>query len=316
MNPENSSYEELFERGKELRCLYAIDDILKDHSISLDTIFDKVISTIPSGWQYSKHCVARIIYGLTEVKSANFKRTSWQQTAALIVDKKQVGSIEVYYTEKPSGKENPFLYEEQKLLETLANHLSTHIFHRQVFHTFKEMQEAQKILSHLQDNHADLMSTLQNIDIDKFTQYLKKTSAHSISSTEELEKLPVQSDKHWRWRMSVAKAIKHYLDHNKFGVKEVYIFGSTKNATAGFASDIDLIIHFLGTEKQKNDLLLWLEGWSYCLGEINYQRTGKRVDKLLDVHLVTDEDIRNRTSFAVKINAIDDGARPLKGELE
>jgi predicted nucleotidyltransferase len=315
MNPENSSYEELFERGKELRCLYAIDDILKDHSVSLETILNKVITTLPSGWQYSKFCVARIIHGLTEVKSADFRRTQWQQTAPLIVDKKHVGSIEVYYTKNLSGKENPFLYEEQKLLDTIANHLSTHIFHRRVFHTFKEMQEAQNILAHLQDNHADLVATLQNIDIEKFNQYLE-SSAHSISSTEEIEKLPVQSDKHWRWRMSVAKAIKRYLDHEKYCVNEVYIFGSTKNATAGPASDIDLIIHFQGTDKQKDDLLLWLEGWSYCLGEINYQRTGKRVDKLLDVHLVTDEDIRNKTSFAVKIDAIDDGARALKGELE
>jgi hypothetical protein len=32
----------------------------------------------------------------------------------------------------------------------------------------------------------------------------------------------------------------------------------------------------------------------------------------LDVHLITDDDIKNRTRFSVKIGAISDAARPLK----
>jgi len=35
------------------------------------------------------------------------------------------------------------------------------------------------------------------------------------------------------------------------------------------------------------------------------------MDGLLDVHFVTDEDIRNRTSYAVKIGAVTDAAREL-----
>jgi len=55
----------------------------------------------------------------------------------------------------------------------------------------------------------------------------------------------------------------------------------------------------------------WLHGWSICLDEMNYLKTGYRCDGLLDVHLVTDEDITNRTSYAVKINAITDAALEL-----
>jgi len=44
---------------------------------------------------------------------------------------------------------------------------------------------------------------------------------------------------------------------------------------------------------------------------MNYQRTGYKVSGLLDVHLITDEDIRNRTSFATKIGAVSDAARPI-----
>ena len=101
------------------------------------------------------------------------------------------------------------------------------------------------------------------------------------------------------------------MDPKRFGVKGLYVFGSTKNATAGPASDIDLLIHFDGTVKQKKALQYWLEGWSLTLAEQNYLRTGYQADGLLDVHFVTDEDIKNKTSYAAKIGAITDAATPL-----
>ena len=44
---------------------------------------------------------------------------------------------------------------------------------------------------------------------------------------------------------------------------------------------------------------------------MNYLRTGCRTDGLLDVHIVTDDDIAQRTSYATKIGAVTDPARPL-----
>jgi hypothetical protein len=55
-----------------------------------------------------------------------------------------------------------------------------------------------------------------------------------------------------------------------------------------------------------------MEGWSLCLDELNYRRTGYRSGALLDVHVVTDEDIAKKTSYAIKIDAATDAARPLK----
>jgi pyruvate, water dikinase len=118
-------------------------------------------------------------------------------------------------------------------------------------------------------------------------------------------------DGHWRWRYQAAENIAAQIDVNRFGVKNFFIFGSAKNATAGPESDIDLLIHFHGTEAQRKDLLTWLEGWSISLSEINYQRTGYRIKGLLDVHIVTDEDVEKRTSFAAKIGATNDPAQPL-----
>jgi hypothetical protein len=91
----------------------------------------------------------------------------------------------------------------------------------------------------------------------------------------------------------------------------MYVFGSTKNATAGPGSDLDLIIHVRGNDQQTADLSLWLDGWSHSLAEVNFLRTGYKSEGLLDVHFVTDDDIEKKTSFAAKIGAVTDAARPL-----
>jgi len=117
---------------------------------------------------------------------------------------------------------------------------------------------------------------------------------------------------HWRWRIKMAEKIASELDGQVFGVKGLYIFGSSKNAVAGPGSDIDLIVHLDDKLGRLNELKLWFEGWSLCLSEMNFLRSGYKSEGLLDIHYVTDEDIKNRTSFAIKIGAVSDAAKPLK----
>ncbi|MEA1896169.1 MAG: PEP/pyruvate-binding domain-containing protein [Bacteroidota bacterium] len=158
-----------------------------------------------------------------------------------------------------------------------------------------------------------LMHILMNADERKAIAHLAPPSENGES--EGMGKMKVKdarrNDIHWRWRLRIAENIAARLDPSRFGVVGFYIFGSTKNATAGPGSDIDLLIHFRGSTDQEKDLRTWLEGWSQSLSQTNYFRTGYKLDCLLDVHLVTDEDIEKRTSYAVKIGAVTDAARPL-----
>ena len=87
------------------------------------------------------------------------------------------------------------------------------------------------------------------------------------------------------------------LNMARFGVKAIYIIGSTKNATAGPASDIDLLVHFEGDATQQLELKAWIEGWSFCLSEVNFKKTGYKTDGLIDLHIVTDEDIQKPRSM-------------------
>ena len=110
----------------------------------------------------------------------------------------------------------------------------------------------------------------------------------------------------------MAERIAAELDAGRFGVKALYVFGSAKNATAGPNSDLDLLVHDGGAGRRRMELALWLDGWSKSLAEMNYLRTGYRSEGLLDVHYVTDKDIENKTSYAIKIGAVTDPARPLQ----
>jgi predicted nucleotidyltransferase len=120
-----------------------------------------------------------------------------------------------------------------------------------------------------------------------------------------------REENHWRWRLRAAEHLAGQLDHGRFGVKAAYVFGSTKNATAGPQSDIDLLLHFDGSESQRKELLSWLDGWNLSLSYMNYLRTGFTIDPLLDIHLITDDDVKHRTSYAARIGATTDSARPL-----
>lgn len=49
-----------------------------------------------------------------------------------------------------------------------------------------------------------------------------------------------------------------------------------------------------------------------ALAEINYLKTGYKSSGLLDIHYITDDDIKNRTSYAIKIDSVLDPACPLR----
>jgi predicted nucleotidyltransferase len=183
---------------------------------------------------------------------------------------------------------------------------------RNLLPEFSSLEDVIKVIDIRKVTDGKILKILMNADSNEALAYLSFPT-EEVQITEEIELLPSpQSENHWRWRSNMAEQIAGELDPGRFGVKGIYIFGSTKNAVAGPASDIDILIHFRGTEKQKKELLNWLEGWSLCLAEINYQKTGFKSDGLLDVHIITDDDIKKKTSYAIKIDAVTNAARPLK----
>ncbi|MBN2235961.1 MAG: nucleotidyltransferase domain-containing protein, partial [Bacteroidales bacterium] len=159
----------------------------------------------------------------------------------------------------------------------------------------------------------NVLNIAMNAEQSKALAYISRASDVNLSflEDEKAEKPQKDTDIHWQWRLLNAERIAALLDPHRFGVKAMYLFGSVKNASARADSDINLLIHFLGNGAQMAELKAWLEGWSQSLAQINFLRTGHKSKGLLDVRIITDEDIQNKSVFARKINAVTDAARPL-----
>ena len=179
---------------------------------------------------------------------------------------------------------------------------------------FAHIGDVVKVIDVPATMHGQVMQILMNAEKNKAVGILTKDSQELELETEERDTLlsNEKSEVHWRWRQRNIEGLARQIDPERFGVRGFYLFGSTKNATAGPASDIDILIHFNGTKNQRQDLEIWLDGWSHSLSQMNFLRTGYETNGLLDVHIITDEDIKNKTSYAVKIGAITDAARPLE----
>jgi len=176
---------------------------------------------------------------------------------------------------------------------------------------FAHLENTIKLIDVAQATGGQVVRVCMNGDLDEAIAVMAAPQAE-IAKTGALTQPGVLPDEqYWRWRLQMVERIAQELDAERFGVANIYVFGSTKNATAGPASDIDVLVHFTGDSQQLERLQEWLEGWSLCLSETNYMQTGYRTEGLLDVHIVTDADIANKTSWAVKIGAVTDAARPL-----
>jgi hypothetical protein len=175
---------------------------------------------------------------------------------------------------------------------------------------YAELADALRVIDVPCASGGKVLRVLMNADLEEAVGFLAAPGAAPPPAALR-EPRPVTSEDHWRWRLRMAERIAAELDPQRFGVRALYVYGSTRNATAGPSSDIDLIVHFAGSEAQRRDLLGWFEGWSLALAEVNYLRTGQRSSGLLDVVLVTDEDIERQTSHAAKIGAVTDAARSL-----
>ncbi|MFO8173203.1 MAG: PEP/pyruvate-binding domain-containing protein [Longimicrobiales bacterium] len=182
---------------------------------------------------------------------------------------------------------------------------------------FSHLSDTVKVLDVARESEGQVLRVLMNAELGEAVALLAEPGMSvdfhgpSIFPRGRLVAAESAPDDHWQWRLRMAEKLARKIDPQRFSVKGIWVFGSTKNATAGPGSDIDLLIHFDGTEEEREELLLWLEGWSLALEEINYIRTGYRSDGLLDVRLISDRDIENRTSYTVKIGAVTDPARPL-----
>jgi hypothetical protein len=154
-----------------------------------------------------------------------------------------------------------------------------------------------------------VLRVLMNGDADRAVGYFAQPddAAPEVGGEPRREGEP---DDHWRWRLRMVQQLAAALVPGRFGVKAIYLTGSTSDSTAGPTSDIDLIVHVSEHEQERAALECWLEGWSRCLAEMNALRTGHRIDRLLDVQFVTDANVAEKVGPGARPLELGRGAQP------
>ena len=143
----------LKERVKELSCLYSIAQISGSPSASLDEILQDIVTMLPKAWQYPDSAIARIVLDQQTFSSSVHHAEGPSQASPLVVRGVERGNVQILYTQTAQSKQNePFLEEEQRLLNEVARQLSLIVDRKET------TAEQERLQSKLQ--HADRLVTI------------------------------------------------------------------------------------------------------------------------------------------------------------
>ena len=135
----------LSERNKELNCLYRVSKILEDPNISVDQTLQSIVETLPSAWQYPEFVCASIQINGQNFKTDNFQETKWKQSAPITANNRPAGELEIYYLKSVSQQEeDPFLKEEQDLINSLAKRISQFLDRKQAEEKIRQLNSLLK----------------------------------------------------------------------------------------------------------------------------------------------------------------------------
>ena len=141
--PIQQLVDSLQERAKELNCLYRVDEILGAPTRSIAEVCHEVVEALPPGWKYSGACAVRLSLNEDRYQTANFEETPWFLTAPVLVEGQEVGTLSVHYTEEmPTADEGPFLKEERKLIDTIAERVGFFVMRRNLYRAHESLQSA------------------------------------------------------------------------------------------------------------------------------------------------------------------------------
>ncbi|MFC1541104.1 PAS domain S-box protein [Candidatus Latescibacterota bacterium] len=160
-NDEQEKEELLFdfgERVKELNCLYGLAQIANRTDLTMEEMLDNVLYLLPLTWQYPEITCARIKVYDIEKKTDNYEETKWKMSVEITINDEKIGEIDVFYLEeRPNLFEGPFLKEERKLLNTVADQVGKIIDHSE------HEAERRKLINSLTDKTSELNTILESV---------------------------------------------------------------------------------------------------------------------------------------------------------
>jgi len=114
----------LNERIKELRSFYWLSEIAERKDVTLDDILKGLVVTLPKSWQYPEITCAKVTLWGRGYQSENYRESKWAMSSSIKVFDQSTGQIEVGYLEEmPASEDGPFMKEERRLLDAMAERI-------------------------------------------------------------------------------------------------------------------------------------------------------------------------------------------------
>lgn len=137
------SRDKLRERVKELSCLYGIAKIASSPFLSVESKLEHIILLLPPAWQYPASACARIAIDRQIFKTPGFREGKHRQSCAINIGGTDRGTVEIHYRDEgiSSSGGNPFLKEEQSLLDTIAGQIALMVERKETEDATYELQK-------------------------------------------------------------------------------------------------------------------------------------------------------------------------------
>jgi len=121
----------LQERAKELNCLYRVEEVLSKPDLPVEKALQEIIEALPAGLQYPEPSQALIRLDSREYSSSGYGVSPWRVAVPLRRGREVVGEIEVSYSQQvPQADSGPFLREEVRLVNAIADRLGIYLERR------------------------------------------------------------------------------------------------------------------------------------------------------------------------------------------
>ncbi len=138
---KKSTEQDLEERVKEINCLYNITRMVADTSKTLEEIFQGVLKEIKNSLRFPDDTAVFLEYEGDTYSTDNYQDQNNCLTIPIKKENRRAGRIEACYPKNSAEKDFTFLKEEKKLIEAVAEQLSTLI-------NFKKVQTDFKLIRH------------------------------------------------------------------------------------------------------------------------------------------------------------------------
>jgi two-component system, NarL family, sensor kinase len=202
------------ERVKELTALHGVAQLLSDSARSVPSLLEEIASALPPAWQYPEITTARIQFDGFDYTSEGFASSSWKQACEVTLADGRPLIMEVFYlTEQPAEWEGPFLAEERRLINSLAQMLKAALDRRQAEEALKESERRVRdlagrlILAQEEERmriarelHDDVLQRLSGLEMG--INKIKEQFGASLAAMESLSELETNAQ-------SVSEVIRH-----------------------------------------------------------------------------------------------------------